>query len=131
MDDLVINVEVEINPTETEDKVKQAVENMFGPIKIRTKPLKNGFLLKAETKGQETLIKLRNLLQREHIRAAARSVLIRGAENDSVSFCLNKQVAFAGHISFATEPNESPLGPIRVQMRSEDLRKTIEYLTAY
>jgi predicted RNA binding protein with dsRBD fold (UPF0201 family) len=131
MDDLTIHVEVEINPTETEDKVKQAVENMFGPMKVRTKPLRKGFLLKAEAKGQETLIKLRNLLQREHIRAAARSVLIRGTENDSVSFCLNKQVAFAGHVSFATEPNESPLGPVRVEIRTEDLRRIIEYLTAY
>ena len=32
MDDVTVHVEVEINPTETEDKVKQAVENMFGPM---------------------------------------------------------------------------------------------------
>jgi predicted RNA binding protein with dsRBD fold (UPF0201 family) len=131
MDDVTVHVEAEINPTETEDKVKQAVENMFGPVKIQTRPLRKGFLLKAESKGQEALIKLRNLLQREHIRAAARTVLIRGAENNSVNFCLNKQVAYAGHVSFATEPNESPLGPIRVKIRTEDPRKIVEYLTAY
>ncbi len=131
MDDVTVHVEAEVNPTETEDKVKQAVENMFGPMKTQTKPLRKGSLLKAEAKGQEALVKLRNLLQREHIRAAARTVLIHGTEPKSINFCLNKQVAYAGHVSFATEPNESPLGPIRVEIKTEDPRKIIEYLTAY
>ena len=131
MDDVTVHVEAEINPTETEDKVRQAVENMFGPLKTQTKPLRKGSLLEAEAKGQEALLKLRNLLQREHIRAAARTVLLHGAERNSVNFCLNKQVAYAGHVSFATEPNESPLGPIRVEIKTEDPRRIIEYLTAY
>jgi len=131
MDDVTVHVEAEINPTETEDKVKQAVENMFGPMKTQTQPLRKGNLLKAEAKGQEALVKLRNLLQREHIRAAARTVLLHGTERNSINFCLNKQVAYAGHVSFATEPNESPLGPIRVEIRTEDPRRIIEYLTAY
>ena len=37
MDDVTVHVEAEINPTETEDKVKQAVENMFGPLKTSAK----------------------------------------------------------------------------------------------
>ena len=131
MDDVTVNVEAEVNPTETEDRVKQAVENMFGPMKTQTKQLRKESLLKAESRGEEALIKLRNLLQREHIRAAARTVLIHGAEKNAVNFCLNKQVAYAGHVSFATEPNESPLGPIRVEIGTEDPRKIIEYLTAY
>ncbi len=131
MDDVTVHIEAEINPTETEDKVKQAVENMFGPMKIQTKPLRKGFLLKTEAKGQEALVKLRNLLQREHIRAAARTVLIRGVERNAIKFCLNKQVAYAGHVSMATEPNESPLGPISVEIRTEDPRKIVEFLTAY
>ncbi len=131
MDDVTVHVEAEINPTETEERLRQAVENMFGTMKIRTKPLRKVFLLKADAKGQEPLIKLRSLLQREHIRAAVRVVLIREAENGSVNFFLNKQVAYAGHVSLATEPNESPLGPIRVEIRTKDPRKIIEYLTAY
>jgi predicted RNA binding protein with dsRBD fold (UPF0201 family) len=131
MDDVTLYVEAEINPTETEDRVKQAVENMFGPMKTQMKPLRKGSILKAEAKGQEALIKLRNLLQREHIRAAARTVLLHGTERNSVNFCLNKQVAYVGHVSFATEPNESPLGPIKVEIKTGDPRKIIEYLTAY
>lgn len=131
MDDVTVHIEAEINPTETEDKVKQAVENMFGPMKIQTTPLRKGFLLKTEAKGQEALVKLRNLLQSEHIRAAARTVLIRGVEKNAINFCLNKQVAYAGHVSMATEPNESSLGPISVEIRTKDPRKIVEFLTAY
>jgi predicted RNA binding protein with dsRBD fold (UPF0201 family) len=57
-------------------------------------------------------------------------VLLGGLDRNSINFCLNKQVAFAGHISFSKEENESPLGPIRVQIRTEDPRQTIQYLTA-
>jgi predicted RNA binding protein with dsRBD fold (UPF0201 family) len=131
MDDITVHVEAEINPTETEQKVKQAVENMFGPMNIQTTPMRKGGLLKAEAKGQEALTKLRNLLQREHIRAAARTVLVHGLAAKSINFSLNKQVAFGGHVSFSTEPNESPLGPIKVEIETENPRQIIEYLTAY
>ena len=131
MDDLRLHIEAEINPTESEQKVKEAVENMFGPMNIQVKPQHKGSLLLADARGQEALTKLRNLLQREHIRAAARPVLLHGLETKSLNFSLNKQVAFAGHVSFSTEPSESPLGPIKVEIKCEDPRQVIEYLTTY
>lgn len=42
---------------------------------------------------------------------------------------LNKQVAFAGHVSFCEPVGESPLGPIRVEIESEDLIGMIDWLT--
>jgi predicted RNA binding protein with dsRBD fold (UPF0201 family) len=131
MDDVRLHIEVEINPTESEQKVKEAVENMFGPMNMQTKPSRKGSLLTAEAKGEESLLKLHGLLMRERIRAAARTVLLHGLEEKSLHFWLNKQVAFAGHVSFSTEPSESPLGPIKVQIKCENPRQVIEYLTAY
>lgn len=130
MDHLTVHVEAEINPTESEQKVRQAVENMFGPMNTEVKPLHKGVLLVAEATGQDALVKFRNLLQREHIRAAARPVLLGGLERNSVNFCLNKQVAFAGHVSFSKEMAESPLGPIRIQIKCENPRQVLQYLTA-
>jgi len=131
MDDVRLHIEVEINPTESEQKVKEAVENMFGQMNMQTKPSRKGSLLTAEAKGEESLFKLHGLLMRERIRAAARTVLLHGLEEKSLHFWLNKQVAFAGHVSFSTEPGESPLGPIKVQIKCENPRRVIEYLTAY
>jgi predicted RNA binding protein with dsRBD fold (UPF0201 family) len=130
MAELTIHIEAQINPTETEQKVRQAVENIFGPLNTQLKPLQKGTLLQASTTGPNALIKFHNLLHREHIRTAARAVLVGGLHKNGIDFCLNKQVAFAGHISFSKEENESPLGPIRVQIRTEDPRQTIQYLTA-
>jgi predicted RNA binding protein with dsRBD fold (UPF0201 family) len=87
-------------------------------------------LLLGEAKGRQSLAKLCELLRREHIRSAARRVFIEGANSRSISFCLNKQVATTGHISFSNETAESPLGPIRVTIKCSDPREIIEWLTS-
>ena len=45
-----------------------------------------------------------------------------------ISFCLNKQVAFAGHVSFSEEQAESPLGPIRVNIETDNAEQLIDWL---
>ena len=129
MEEIVIHVETEINLTESEQKVHEAIENIFGQMNTQIKPQHKGSILQANTSSQDALIRFHNLLQREHIRAAARAVLLRGMGKNRISFCLNKQVAHAGHVSFSQEAGESPLGPIRVEIKTENPRETINYLT--
>jgi len=121
-------METEINPTEDEEKVKMAVANLFGNISTQTKPSYKGSILTAEAKGQEALVKLRNLLRMDRVRDAARKVLYEGLRGETISFCLNKQVAFAGHVSFSEEVAESPLGPIKVTIECENPRQLIDWL---
>lgn len=128
MNDVEVRVEVEVNPTESIEKVKRAVENIFGSIQMELKPLQRGEILVAELKGIESLTKFYNLLRRERIRDAARAVLFESLSGDTICFYLNKQVAFAGHVSFSKAVAESPLGPIKVQIRCEDPRKLIDWL---
>jgi predicted RNA binding protein with dsRBD fold (UPF0201 family) len=130
MDEVSLHVEVEVNPTESEEKVKRAVENVFGSIPAEIGPLRKGSLLVADATGTEALNTLRNLLRRERIRDAARKTLLEGIDGKTVSFCLNKQVAYAGHISFSKDVAESPLGPIRVKIRCENPRRIIDLLTS-
>jgi predicted RNA binding protein with dsRBD fold (UPF0201 family) len=129
MNETVVHVEVEVNLTEDLEKVKRAVENIFGAVKFEVESRKWGQLLIAETRGTEGLTKLYNLLSREQIRAAARKVFLSGMDDKSVRFYLNKQVAYAGHISFCQQTGESPLGPINVQIRCSNPRELIEWLT--
>lgn len=129
MDDVSVYVEVEINPTESEEKVKEAVENIFGSITAQIKPLRKGNLIVAEVKGLEVLTQFCNLLRRERIRSAARKALYEGLRGNTISFCLNKQVAYAGHVSFSQEVAESPLGPIKVRIECENPRELISWLT--
>jgi predicted RNA binding protein with dsRBD fold (UPF0201 family) len=130
MEEVSVHIEVDVNPTESEQKVKEAVEKIFGAMSMQTKLLHKGSLLLAEAAGQEALVKFHDILQREHIRAAARAVFLQGLERTSVNFCLNKQVAYAGHVSFSQEVAESPLGPIKVKIKSENPRQIVDWLTA-
>jgi predicted RNA binding protein with dsRBD fold (UPF0201 family) len=128
MDEVTIRVETEVNPTEAEEKVKTAVANLFGNITLQTKPAYRGSVLIAEADGQEALVKLRNLLRNDRVRDAARKVLFRSLRGNAISFCLNKQVAFAGHISFSEAVAESPLGPLKVMIKCENPRQLIDWL---
>ncbi|MEM3581147.1 MAG: RNA-binding domain-containing protein [Candidatus Bathyarchaeia archaeon] len=128
MDEVEVHVEVEINPTESEEKVRRAIENIFGGIPVQIKSLRRGSLLTADAKGLQFLTKLYNLLRRERIRDAARGALFEGLGEKTITFYLNKQVAFVGHVSFSKAVAESPLGPIKVQIRCDDPRRLIDWL---
>ena len=128
MDDVTVRVETEVNPTEAEEKVKAALANVFGTLSIVSKPSNGGSLLVAEAKGREALENFRNLLRRDRIRNAARKVFFAGLRGQTISFFLNKQVAFAGHVSFSQETGESPLGPIKVLIEYENPRELIDWL---
>jgi hypothetical protein len=130
MDDIIVYIETEINPTESEDKVKRAIENIFGNIQPKIQPIYKGAILTAQAKGIETLTKLQNLLRRERIRDAARKALFEGLNGKTISFCLNKQVAYAGHISFSKEKAESPLGPIKIKIKCENPRQLVDWLVS-
>ncbi|HVO36942.1 MAG TPA: RNA-binding domain-containing protein [Candidatus Acidoferrum sp.] len=130
MDEIIIHIEAEVNPTESEEKVKKAIENLFGNIQTTIQPIYRGVKITAQTKGTEPLTKIYNILRRERIRDAARKTLLQGLDKNRISFCLNKQVAFAGHVSFCQEEAESPLGPIKIRIESDNPREIINWLTS-
>ena len=128
MDEVTVHIEAEINPTEGEDKVKTAVTNVLGNASITIKPSGKADTLIAEAKGQDSLLKLRTILRTDRIRDAARKALFHGTRGNTISFFLNKQVAFAGHVSFSEETAESPLGAIRVTIETDNPQQLIAWL---
>lgn len=128
MEEIEVLIEVVINPTEDEAKVKRVVENVFGSVEFAVKPLRRGIVLIAKASGIEGLTKLQNLLKRDRIRDAARAVLYGGVSGSSIVFYLNKQVAYAGHVSFSQPFGESPLGPVKVEIRCSNPRQVIDWL---
>ena len=129
MDEITVHVETEITPTEDEEKVKTAVANLFGAIAIKTEATHVRSMLTAEAQGREPLENFRNVLRRDRVRDAARRVFYAGSREKSIIFFLNKQVAFAGHVSFSQETGESPLGPIKVVIECENPRELVVWLT--
>ena len=128
MEEIAVHVETQINPTEDEGKVEKAVANIFDTASVEIKTSYKGSTLSADAEGREALVKLRNLLSLDRIRAAARKVFFGGLRENTIRFCLNKQVAFAGHVSFSEENAESPLGPIKVTIKCKDPEQLIDWL---
>lgn len=129
MDKIAVSVETEVNFTEDEEKVASTVANIFDNTSVEIKPSYKGRVLVAKAEGREALTKFRRLLSLDRIRDAARRVLFGGLKGNTILFCLNKQVAFAGHVSFCEEVAESPLGPLKVTIECEDPRLLIDWLT--
>jgi uncharacterized protein len=128
MDEVIVRVEADVNPTESEEKVKKAIWNLFGDIPTQLTSGPKGGVLTAEDKGLETLSTLRNVLRRDHIRDASRKALFQSLEGNTLRFFLNKQVAFAGHVSFSEAVAESPLGPITVTVECDNPPMLIDWL---
>ena len=128
MAEVTVCVEAEVHPTESEEKVKSAINNILGNSVITVQPHGKGSVLMAEATGQDSLFKLRNMLRNDRVRDAARKLLFKSIRGNSINFCLNKQVTYSGHVSFSEETAESPLGPIRVTVNAENPRQLIEWL---
>ena len=125
-----IYVDVEVNPTEDSNKVQVAVQRILGPIHLEKIDEEDRAYLKGTAEGLEQLLAFQELLRKERIRDAARRVLLSGlGGNKTVTFYLNKQAAYAGHISFSQPEGESPLGPIQVEVHCDNPRKLIDWLT--
>lgn len=123
-----MKIEAEVNPTEDHEKVKAAIENLFAPSSIELIPKQKGSLIVAKTVGKEGLTRFYALLRQERILTAARRVLTKGISGKSIMFCLNKQAAYVKRVSFCEPIGESPLGPIRVEIESDDPKALIDWL---
>ena len=123
-----ITVQAEANPTEDPDKVQIAVQRVLGPFPLEKAEINDRTYIRGSSERLEHLSAFQELLRKERIRDAARRVLLRGTINDTLTFFLNKQVAYAGHASFCQPEGESPLGPIRIQVRCSNPRKLAEWL---
>jgi len=123
-----VTVEAEVNPTEDLEKVRTAIHKVLGELQLEVIEGKDEKRLIGKTEGLEALSKFQELLRRERIRDAARTVLFKGLQGNTVTFYLNKQVAYVGHLSFSQPSGESPLGPIRVEIQCDKPRELIEWL---
>lgn len=129
--DVSIRAESIVNPTEDEAKVERAMHNIFPSMRIERVQGQNGQpLLRIQSHDLEALSTLRNLIRQERIRSAARSLLRARARAEGIHMFLNKQAAFAGHVSFCEPTGESPNGPISIEVESSEMEPVIDFLAS-
>lgn len=122
-------VEVPVYPSESEERVMRAVSALVDLKRVTQERTQEGLSFKSD--DRRALRPLKEALERQLIRAAARSILQGGLREGELEFRLHKQAAYAQRASFVTEEGESPLGPIKITVRgnSSELDDLISYLT--
>ena len=120
---------VQVNPTENLEKVKMAVENVLGNLEFKFRAERERGIMFFTSSSQDSLSKFKRIVRQDLIRDAVRSHLKARIEGSRIRFFLNKQVAYAGHISLCEPEGESPLGPIEVEIECSDPDGLVNWLT--
>jgi predicted RNA binding protein with dsRBD fold (UPF0201 family) len=116
-----------VNPTESIEKVEEAMRRVLGDFELNLVESRSVKFLEGRCEGLECLSLFRSLLKRMRIRDAARFYLIRNSSDGRIEIGLNKQAAYAGKISFCLA-RESALGPIEIEIMGE-VDSIVKYLT--
>ena len=115
-----MRVKTRVYPTESEEKVKRALKNIFD---IEFK-MENDYII-GESEKIENLDILKEKLKNQAIRDSARSIFLKNLVEKKLKFNLNKQAAFVGVVNFL---EESKLGVIEVEIESDDITKIIDLI---
>jgi predicted RNA binding protein with dsRBD fold (UPF0201 family) len=80
----------------------------------------------------KTLQHLKDQFRDRRVRSSARRLLLTNQEEGSLQtyLLLNKQAATVGIGALCDDPRESALGPIVLRIRSNELEKVIDWITA-
>ncbi|MFB5597447.1 MAG: RNA-binding domain-containing protein [Nitrosopumilaceae archaeon] len=119
-----ISVYCPIYPSEDPKKVEHALTNIFEDAKITID--KNS--VKASSNNLEMLEKIFEVIHSRKTQRIYRKHLNNNLLDDSTWFYLNKQAAFVNTVALCGEADESPLGPIKVILKSDDIERVIEWL---
>jgi predicted RNA binding protein with dsRBD fold (UPF0201 family) len=124
----LLRVEAEVRPTESEERVAQAIRNVVD-VEVRVVDVGGGYRVAVgESTDVACLRRLHTLLRQERILDAARAYSMRSRRGNTLELKLHKQAAYAGHVSFVTYDDESPLGPIRITIVSDKLDEVLDWL---
>lgn len=124
-----VEVEAEISPSEDPDKVQRAVRNVVPGEERDVKWSRRRVRLFSE--GLGSLVHLRDQLRDRNVRSAARRRLVVSRKGDEATLMLNKQAAMVGALVVCGSAEESPLGPIFVNIKSRRLDEVLDWLTSY
>lgn len=124
---LKIRIEAEVNPSEDPEKVKRAIGNVFGKEAASNIGVERGKAIYI-LDSYRGLTKVYEQVRHKRTLAVLRRLLTKNREEGGTWFYLNKQAAFVGKVVLCEEAQESPLGPIKVSIETNDVDGLIEWL---
>ena len=119
-----IEIFCSINPSEDPKKIETSILNVLPNCEIKLEK----FSIKGISKDLGSLEKIRESIHNQKHQRIYRKTLEKNQTKDSTWFYLNKQAGYADKIAICAESDESPLGPIKVVLSSNNLERIIEWL---
>ena len=119
----IVTATTPVNPSENISKIKKAILNILLDAQIE---ITNDIV--TATANIDSLSKIHEVISSRNTQKAYRRHLNRNLIDDSTWFYLNKQAAFSNVIALCDEADESPLGPIKIILKSKNIEKIIEWL---
>lgn len=124
-----VTMEATVAPSEDPKKVLDAMKNILVENAVLIDH--DSGMVKLISDKASSLSAIRNQLRDRHIRGAARKLFLSELKGDSTSLMLNRQAATAGVAALCSVADESPLGPIYMIIRSNQITTVVDWLTAY
>ena len=115
----------DIQNSEDVEKVKQAVSNVLLDSEINI----NNNTVKISANSLESLGKIFETIHSRKSQRAYLRHMKRNLNDNTTWFYLNKQAAFANSIALCDDSEESPLGPIKIILESNQIEQVMEWLT--
>jgi len=115
-----------INISEDVNKIQTAISNVL--IDMNGRVSGNSFI--ANSNNYESLTKIYETIRGNNSQNTYRRNLRANIDKNSTWFYLNKQAAFVDVIAICNEADESPLGPIKIVLHSENIEDVIEWLVS-
>lgn len=122
-----LEIETPVHPTESRDKVEKALKAIVD-IKYNLSEKDGQSILHGKAKGLEGVSKLYQRLRDQLIVESARKLMRRNIIDDTVTFYIHKQAAFMGKIHFCQPEAESPMGSIKISIRSTNIEELVDWL---
>lgn len=125
-----VEIECKVYPSEDPSKVIKAVKNVIDGLE----PIHEDDIVRTRASlSIDALSKMKRQIQSRRVMDTFRRIMLENEGEDGYStwLYLNKQAAYAGSIVVCEDADESPLGPIKVTIRSRGMkvRRVIDWLT--
>ena len=120
-----IKIRSQLLPSEDPDKVKQSMETLIPEVNLE--------IFQDEIVGEVSSFEaLSKIIETIHARKSERiygRILRSNMNGDFTKFFFNKQASFVGVITICEEEEESPLGPIEIEIKSNRIEEIIDLIT--
>ena len=123
---LKVTISTPLRKSEDPGKVRSAIENVLGTKGSITESFGQ---LKFVGSEEECLYPLYEAVRKRRTLAVAKRLLVNHVQEGKTHLLLNKQAAFVGTLVLCEYEDESPLGPIRMVIETEDLDSLIDWLS--